>query len=32
MKPLSPQADYEAMLEFLRELIRTKNVDQESIL
>ncbi len=29
VRPIQSQADYEAMLEFLRDLIRTKNVDQE---
>jgi hypothetical protein len=29
VRPIHSQADYETMLEFLRELIRTKNVDQE---
>ncbi len=29
VRPINSHADYEAMLEFLRELIRTKNVDQE---
>jgi hypothetical protein len=29
VRPVHSQADYEAMLKFLRELIRTENVDQE---